>query len=384
MGGWTDEGVTELTELVDHDVLPVLEYQPDEGGELQRVRVSKLPFYIGRAAEADHTIASRHVSTFHVEIDRAGDSFVIRDLGSTNGTYVNDERITHSALRHGDTIHVAHKELRFSCESFSFSEWDATALATTVRPERVIDDVHQLDRILAQRAVAAAFQPIVRITDGATLAYEALGRNAMQGLDWGPGKLFRVADTCGKSVALSRLLREVALSDARSLPLGQMHLFLNLHPAELHAPDFFESLGDLRARLRDGQFAVLEVHEAAVTDPESMLRMRERLHEMGLGIAYDDFGAGQSRLRELSEVPPDYLKLDMGLVRDIDRNELRQDLVRAVCRVMADQGAQVLAEGIETKAERATCMELGCTFGQGFLFGRPKPVSQADEGPTET
>lgn len=375
MAEWDEQGGTELTELVEEDLLPYLEYQPEEGGELQRVPLSRIPFYIGRATEADHTIHSRHVSTFHAEIDRVGDGFAVRDLGSTNGTYVNNEKVTHSPLRDGDTLHVAEKELRFSCERFSWSGWDATALATTVRHEQGIDDVHRLERILGEQAVSAVFQPIVRLSDGATLAYEALGRNALPGLDWGPGKLFHVAEMRGKAAQLSRLLREVALRDARELPAGQMHLFLNIHPAELEAPGFYESLEELRAGLREGQFAVLEVHEAAITDPKSMMRARERLHEMGLGIAYDDFGAGQSRLRELSEVPPDYLKLDMGLVRDIDRNAVRQDLVRAVCRIMAEQGAQVLAEGVESDVERTTCLQLGCTFGQGFLFGRPAAVS---------
>jgi malonate-semialdehyde dehydrogenase (acetylating)/methylmalonate-semialdehyde dehydrogenase len=97
--------------------------------------------------------------------------------------------------------------------------------------------------------------------------------------------------------------------------------------------------------------------------------IRERLQELQIGLAYDDFGAGQSRLMELVEVPPDYLKLDMSLVRDIDQSPKRQDLVRALVSFMCDLGIEVIAEGIERVEEADTCRELGCSLGQGFFLG---------------
>ena len=122
------------------------------------------------------------------------------------------------------------------------------------------------------------------------------------------------------------------------------------------------------------QRAVIEIHESAVTDLAAMERIRAQLHALDVGLAYDDFGAGQSRLMELVEVPPDYLKLDMSLVRDIDRSGKRQELVRALVHVMTDLGIAVLAEGVEREAEGATCIELGCALGQGYLYGRPAPA----------
>jgi EAL domain-containing protein (putative c-di-GMP-specific phosphodiesterase class I) len=133
-----------------------------------------------------------------------------------------------------------------------------------------------------------------------------------------------------------------------------------------------DSLREFQAAFRESQRVVLEVHEGVVTDLPGMRRLREQLNGLGMGLAYDDFGAGQSRLTELAEVPPDFIKLDMSLIRGIDAAVARQDLVLALTRVMADLGIRIIAEGIETAEEAKTCLDLGCNFGQGFLFGHPQ------------
>jgi EAL domain-containing protein (putative c-di-GMP-specific phosphodiesterase class I) len=130
------------------------------------------------------------------------------------------------------------------------------------------------------------------------------------------------------------------------------------------------------AALGDGRrLVVIEVHEDVVADTSTLRWLRQQLNALGIGLAFDDFGSGQARLAELAEAPPDFIKLDRRLIRDIDRDKARQDLVQALNRVSADLGVQLIAEGIETREEAATCLELGCHFGQGFLFGPPHPVS---------
>ena len=166
----------------------------------------------------------------------------------------------------------------------------------------------------------------------------------------------------------------------RYLPERPIAVFFNLHPAEM--ADLEEVTSELRrvaAGLDTDQDAVLEIHEGAVTDPKAMRIIRERLRELDIGLAYDDFGAGQSRLMELVEVPPDYLKLDMALVRDIDRSPKRQDLVRALVSFMCDLGIEVIAEGIERVEEAETCRQLGCSLGQGYLLGRPAAIARVTD-----
>ena len=95
------------------------------------------------------------------------------------------------------------------------------------------------------------------------------------------------------------------------------------------------------------------------------------LDEVNFEFAYDDFGAGQLRLLELTDIPPDYLKLDMGLIKGIESAKPRQDLVAALLRVVGALGIQVIAEGIEVEEVAQMCSQLGCHLGQGYLFGRP-------------
>jgi EAL domain-containing protein (putative c-di-GMP-specific phosphodiesterase class I) len=101
---------------------------------------------------------------------------------------------------------------------------------------------------------------------------------------------------------------------------------------------------------------------------------------MQIGLAYDDFGAGQSRLQDLAEVAPDYLKFDMSLIRDIHLLTQRQQIVAGLVRLSLDLGIQPLAEGIENSAEAEVCRQIGFTHAQGYYYGKPTPhVCMKDE-----
>jgi EAL domain-containing protein (putative c-di-GMP-specific phosphodiesterase class I) len=127
----------------------------------------------------------------------------------------------------------------------------------------------------------------------------------------------------------------------------------------------------LRAENPDIKITI-EIHEAAVTDRASMLHFRKILQEIGMKLSYDDFGAGQGRLLELGEVPPDVLKFDMQLIRGIDTaSAKRQELLATLVRMARDLGATPLTEGVETANEHQTCQQLGFELGQGFYYGRP-------------
>ena len=119
----------------------------------------------------------------------------------------------------------------------------------------------------------------------------------------------------------------------------------------------------------------LEVHEGALADLECVDRLCMQLRRAGVGIAYDDFGAGQARLLELAEVPPTYLKFDMSFVRGIDKApQTRQRLLSSLVGVARDLLVYTVAEGVETAAEADVCMRVGFTHAQGFFYGRPAPI----------
>lgn len=356
--------------------LPYLEYYSGRGGQPVHVVLDPLPFRVGRGKDADHVIYSKQVSKEHAEFLQDGERYVIRDLGSTNGTFVNGQRIQRCALRHGDIVHVADTEFSFGYEPESMVSdvADATVAASSSQRESLILRQRSLERLISEQGLFAVYQPIVELGDRSVVGYETLGRTKHPEIEFRPVELFQIAEEGGKAQQISRMLRHVAFDTAVALPGEKPRLFCNLHPAEMQQADLIDRLAEATQRLRPDIIPVIEIHEAAVTDVAAMRDVRDRLRELGMEIAYDDFGAGQSRLNELADVPPDFLKLDMSLIRNIDRTPARSELVLALVRVMCDLGIQVLAEGVETEGEADFCHRAGCSLAQGYLFGRPAPI----------
>jgi EAL domain-containing protein (putative c-di-GMP-specific phosphodiesterase class I) len=326
---------------------------------------------------AQYVIYSRQVSKEHTEIYRLGKEFRIRDLGSTNGTFVNGVRINEALLANGDIIHVAHKELRFGYEAGEQDEEPShsfTEPAVSQLPASVIRGSKHLREMLSDHSVRIVFQPIVTLDGGRVVAYEALGRGTHSQLSSNPTELFGLANQCNLAGELSQMLRMVAGEEAAGLP-DAVRIFINLHSSEINNKALVDSLRELKRIFRKSQQVVLEVHENLVADLATMHWLRQQLKSLEMGLAYDDFGAGQARLAELAEVPPDFIKLDRSLIRNIDSSTGRQELLQALNRVIQDLGVQSIAEGIETLEEARTCKELGCKLGQGYLFGRPQPLA---------
>ena len=356
-----------------------LQHQPNPRVAPLYVPLARLPFIIGRGPTANFVVHVRQVSKEHARIEKRRGRHVLTDLESRNGTYVNGRKLREPhVLTSGDVIHVASLEFIYGVGILDTeSGGDSTIISSPEVDDPTFKSSRDLYRILAEGAVRPVFQPIVALGDERWIGFEALGRNALSGTNYSPIDLFRVAAQRGRADALSRLMRDKALEAARDLPRGapDVRVFFNLHPAEMEADELGESLAQIPPSLAEGQRGVIEIHESAVTDPVAMRELSARLRDLGLGLAYDDFGAGQSRLMELAEVPPDVIKLDKSLVRDIDASDARQGLVAALVKVMLDLGVEVLAEGIESRGEAECCAALGCTLGQGYYYCRPGDVS---------
>jgi EAL domain-containing protein (putative c-di-GMP-specific phosphodiesterase class I) len=348
-----------------------LEYLPSEEQYVRRVALHSFPFRLGRMSAAHFVVPSGQISRLHAEIYRRPDGLRIRDLGSTNGTFLNGRRIQDAELAHGDIINLAHQELRFLMEDEEETNLDRTAHVQGDLPLSVFYNLPLLDDLIERRLVRTLFQPIVTLGSQAIIGYEALGRGTSGKLSARPGDLFKLAERCQRASELSRLLRAVAVTEACTLP-GHPALFLNTHPAELGDPLLVPSMHQLRDAVPADQALVLEVHEDTVTDLPALRQLHEHLRELNIGLAFDDFGVGQSRLEELADVRPDFVKLDMALVRNLHQSAQRQILVQGIVRVALDLGVQVLAEGIESEDEAKVCRQLGCSFGQGFLLGHPQ------------
>jgi EAL domain-containing protein (putative c-di-GMP-specific phosphodiesterase class I) len=333
---------------------------------VRHVRIDSSRFVIGRKPEASLCIPSPTVSRDHAELTVVNCDLLLRDLGSTNGTYVNGTRVTSPyAVRHGDLLQFGQVVFR------------AVQQTTDSGPQTIQDDscdralaLIQFDQLMNQRAVCPHFQPIVRMNDRNVIGYEVLARSRFFGLT-DPHSMFAAARVLNMESELSRIFREEGARRGQILPSEHV-LFVNTHPAEVEDLDLLIfSLSELR-QLEPLRPLVLEIHEAAVTCGDEMRTLREALAELNIQLAYDDFGAGQARLVELVDVPPDYLKFDMKLVQNLrtGSNERRMMLASLV-KMVRDLGITPLAEGIESEGDHAVCRDIGFSCAQGFLYGHP-------------
>ncbi len=219
----------------------------------------------------------------------------------------------------------------------------------------------------AMQSLWPTFQPIVRADNGSLFGYEALLRTNEPALPSAPAVL-DAAERLNALWQLGRIMRE---RTARAMVGADpnLHLFLNLHPRDLTDPDLLDSRAPhtgLAPRV------VLEVTERAPLDQMGDTRgLISRLREAGFRIAIDDLGAGYSGLTSFVQLEPEFVKLDMSLIRGVDTNHVKRRLIRSITEVCRDMGLLVVAEGIESRAERDTLIDLRCDLLQGFLLGRP-------------
>ena len=329
------------------------------------VPIYAVPFVIGRRHDLTMSLSCKAVSSLHAEITENDGSLVLRDLGSTNGTYVNGRRISGTVTLHDDDL------VQFASMVFRVCRQTAAGITNTVQ-ENVCDQalaLIQFDKLMSEEAVTPFFQPIVAIPTKEIIGYEVLARSRLFGLQT-PKVMFNTAARLELEKELSIMLRWKGVLASQRLE-GPPHVFMNMHPRELAEGGLVDSLKQLRDK-HPLQPMTLEIHEAAVTDAAQMSEIRCALAELKIGLAYDDFGAGQSRLNELAQYPPDYLKFDISLVHDINlAPPPRRQFLASLVQMAHDLNIVALAEGVETEGESETCRQMGFDLGQGFFYGRP-------------
>lgn len=227
---------------------------------------------------------------------------------------------------------------------------------------------HALRELLGSDRLVLGLQPIVRADDRRGVAFEALLRPRCDVLP-NPGAVLAAAEEHGLVEALGAAVARRAAAWLERLP-PPTQIFINLHPDELGDPDAL--LARMAPLERHARRVVLEVTERTSAAsrapwPEAIARLKER----GFRIAVDDLGAGASALSALAEIDPDVIKLDMSLTRALHVHPRKQRLVDLICRFALTNGAEVVAEGIETAEELRAASELGVDLLQGFYLARP-------------
>ncbi|HMU38502.1 MAG TPA: EAL domain-containing protein [Pseudomonadota bacterium] len=213
------------------------------------------------------------------------------------------------------------------------------------------------------------FQPVVSIRRRRVWGYEALMRSPDPALPT-PHAVLEAAEKLGELRALGRHVRQLAAKAALRLPEGT-HLLVNLHPSDLEDPEIISQSAPLTPF---ASHVILEVTERAdVTSHRELDLLADSLRDVGFGVAIDDLGAGYAGLLSFLHLRPTVAKLDMGLIRNIDKDTRRQAVTQSLLQLCRELDVEVIVEGIETAEERDILAQLGCDLMQGFLFCKPQP-----------
>lgn len=233
----------------------------------------------------------------------------------------------------------------------------------------------ELDRIIQYELITTLFQPIVDLTTGEVVGYEALSRGPQGSSLHQPLKLFKTAREANKLFALEKVCRKQALLNFERLnKSNDCRLFLNVDPQVVDDSNFKSGItkkiiDNLSLEQED---IVIELTEhTIINDFQDFDLALDNYRRQGYKLAIDDTGAGHSGLQALVSVSYDFIKLDRSLIQDIDQDFVKQALLESIVEFAAKINSTLIAEGIEHKEELEVLTKLGISCGQGYFIARP-------------
>ena len=262
---------------------------------------------------------------------------------------------------------------------------EATAMDARVERRRESSWSAVLEQVIAEAAVETLFQPVVDLRNRSILGWEAFSRGPRDSELESPRRMFAVSERVGRSGDLDRICREAALRASADM-VGRGKIFVNtlVHSAD---PTEWQTEGPLLRQLEaislQPEDLVLEFSERGVdADGERFVEMMRSVRDQGYCVALDDIGTGYAGKELLERIRPQYMKLDVSLVRDVHENLIKQELLATIVELAGSINAEVIAEGVECCEEVDTLIDAGARFGQGYLFAEPAPPAAAfREGP---
>ena len=252
-----------------------------------------------------------------------------------------------------------------------FADMAANQIVARVKDKKDGQDRHaRIRSVIDAQAFTFVYQPIWDFRHDRPVGFEALCRFAPLPTRT-PDLWFNEAAAAGCGIDLELAVLERALDALHTLP-RDLFLSVNASPETILATGLAPLLANA-----DPSRIVLEVTEHARVDYPALFRALAPLRAEGVRLAIDDAGAGYASLQHIVQLKPDVIKLDMALTRTIDTDPARRALAAALIFFAQETKCHIVAEGIETRAELATLTQLGVPRGQGYLLGRPIPLTEA-------
>lgn len=233
---------------------------------------------------------------------------------------------------------------------------------------------NRFENILKAKQIDTHYQPIMDFSTCKIMGWEALSRGPKNSSFRSPVMLFELAEQLGRLFALEDVCRSVAIARLGEIEPHQK-LFLNIHPRTMADADFTpgKTVALLNKAGLTPENIVFEITERhSVQDFALFYRTLEHYRAQGFQVAVDDFGAGHSGLASLAEIQPEFIKIDMSLVKGVDRDPVKRALLETAVTFANKIGSKVIAEGIETKSQALCLMDIGAHCGQGYYLAMPE------------
>lgn len=236
-----------------------------------------------------------------------------------------------------------------------------------------------LFRAVREDRIAIELQPQVSLENGTIVGAEVLARWHEDGVPMPPARFIPIAEASGLIVPLGQRVIERACAALQAMARAgfpELPVSVNVSPLQLRRREFAEDLAELLGRHGIApQRLEIEITEGAVmSDYQAGLEMLARLRRLGFPIAVDDFGTGHSSLRYVHSLPVTRLKLDQHFTAEIGAGGVESSVADMIIALARRLDLEVVAEGVETRAQVDWLREHGCSCGQGYLFARPEPL----------
>ena len=277
-------------------------------------------------------------------------------------------------VRHADLAMYRAKQLGRSRYSFFQQDMDAAAVERMAL-ERELKQALERDELLLH------YQPYVDARSGAWRGVEALMRwqHPQRGLLM-PGAFIELAEETGQILGLGWCTIEHACAQLARWKAAGLHpgqLAINLSALQFGEQRLPERVAETMARhgVGPGELSIELTESTLLSDADSAHQTLARLRDLGLSLSVDDFGTGYSSLAYLKLLHPNRIKIDRSFVRELPTSHDDRALVQAIMGMAQALGIEVVAEGVETEAQRDALLSLGCWQQQGYLYGRPQAAA---------
>jgi EAL domain-containing protein (putative c-di-GMP-specific phosphodiesterase class I) len=371
-----------------------LESSPRDGQQPIRAELTKLPFTIGRNDTCDLQIESSKISREHVRIEQRGNGYLVRDLGSTNGTLLNGVKIQESPLCDGDLLAIANIGLTFHLPKGS-SQANATQRFTEIgdepaspsivrkseRPlgQQLIEAARRLQEMSLSRAIRCRLQAVVDVQTSEPIGYEAIPVDQEESCWLRFDSRLPEEFDCRAVQRAGDMYCRVAVEQMWSC-FGDVLMFISLCRSEVGDDQTLDMLERVRQRVGGEARIVVQLPYAMTDDPERLCEFGNQLRTSGVLVAIDGFSGSAAQLSSYRDFVPDYLKLLPSLVQGASRTPDVRRRLQELLPAASGMNCSLIACGVGNEEQWQMCKSVGIKLAQGDYAAAPLPL----EGHTTT